>query len=161
MQILNKLMHFYIAVTDVNIHTTDAYSHRQLWYNVIGHYNFVFKVKATSEVKVILSNIPSIHDYLSYEITIGGDHNEYTMIDKRGTSSSHIESTPDILDPDSGSEFWISWHSSAVKVGKGTTIGQDQIIDFDDTEMVEINSISISTNYGVEGDWEIYFSGGR
>ena len=148
------------TVTDVRMHTRPTYSHRQMWYTLIGHRSFSFKVRAPSDVKVALATVPNLPSVLAYEITIGADSNTMTTIAKKG-GGSHFEQTPDILEPDSGSEFWISWGDGAVRVGKGATVNENQVIQMDDPEPYEVNAVSISTTYLVEGDWEIYFSGGN
>lgn len=147
------------SVEELTAHTRDTYNLRQVWYALTGHRSLTFKVKASENAIVNLASIPTLHNVLAYEITIGKENNKKTTIWRRnGTSVS--EDTNGILDPEFGSEFWIAWGDAAVRLGKGRTVGENEVIVYHDEDLLEINAASITTSQGVEGEWEIYKSGG-
>lgn len=147
-------------VTNFQLNTLPEENFMQFWYTLVGHTHFTFKVKATKNVKVILANIPTLHHVLGYLVTIGDDDGQMTKISKRDGSTID-ESTPDILDPEEGSEFWVSWYGGIVRVGTGIEVGENELVHFDDGYPIDINAVSISTDQDVTGKWEINFSGGE
>ncbi len=60
--------------------------------------------------------------------------------------------TPNILSCNEYREFWITWSTVTIRVGRGGFIGSDQILEY--TGLIDvIHSVGLTTAPGVQGQW--------
>ena len=54
-----------------------------------------------------------------------------------------LVSTPNILDPVNFNSFWISWINGVIRVGRGTVVGNDKFMSYNDTSPSAVNYIAL------------------
>ena len=54
-------------------------------------------------------------------------------------------STLNILDINYFNSFWISWINGVIQVGKGTVVGNDMFMSYNDTSPSAVNYVALST----------------
>lgn len=135
----------------------------QRWYDLIhftvtGHYHFIVRVTQCKEAYLVLSEIPGITLYNSYEIQLGINGNtESRILHNRGGTELVRESTSQILDCNEQRTFWITWpgdHSSQLEVGKGEDPGIDIVMKASIEDSFLLNSVSVSSGNEESGLWE-------
>jgi len=113
-----------------------------------------FSVTACKEANVILSQIPGIFKYRSYEVLIGTAENTETWL-RRSDNGALLAFmvTPGILNCETHQFFWISWTISSISFGKGNIPQQNRILYHNEHPGHALNSLSIRTPAGVRGVW--------
>ena len=67
------------------------------------------------------------------------------------------EDAPGILSDTEFRAFWIRWNiqTGIVEAGDGEAVGFDRLINYQDTDMKDIHTISMTTDRGVVGYWDL------
>jgi len=114
-----------------------------------------FSVTACKEAHVILTQIPGIFKYRSYELLIGTLENTETWL-VRSDDGAFLgwAITLGILNCQLRRFFWISWTINSLSFGRGTIPGQNRILYHNDYYPGHtLNSLSVRTPAGVRGVW--------
>ena len=120
----------------------------------------VFKVRAMSDAKVSLLRVPSNFKAPSYEIVVGAESNTRTVIHSKAAGGDQIVSqvnTPDILSFTELRSFWVSWNNGTVRIGKGETVGLNEILSYVDPQPAfrrHVHSIAVASGQGI-AEWEL------
>ncbi len=129
---------------------------------IIDRESMTFSVKACSDAHIVMSYVPGLTLYDSYEVALGvSDNHESVIMLGRGGEELVRESTPNLLDCNQDKSFWISWPYTdtgiIISAGSGSVVGTNSFIS---TEMTantfKVNSVSVSTGgpSNVRGEWE-------
>ena len=142
------------------MHTPTTYGYSNAWF-VTSNYFFSFRVRACSEVRLLLTVEPYQNDPNNaqhiHEIVIGGWQNTRSVIYRDTTSNVSVadSKTPNILSCDEFRQFWIQWSANgAISVGQNA-LGTSEFLRYVDIEPHRIYGISISTGSGSTGEWLI------
>ena len=122
-----------------------------------------FKARACSDVHVGLALYSGISAVNMYEVVFGGWNNSKSAI------RSSMQQTPpekekedrDVLSCTESRMYWVSWPQGRIAMGRGTEVGQREILNWEDPNFHEVNAISISNWYGFNGTWEFGVPLGR
>jgi len=140
------------------ISTPDSYNY-QTAAEVSGLMSIVFSVKTPHDARIALGE-DETHLGDKYEIVIGGDLNQRSLI-RNLTQGDLSEDTVVSTDAPFVSDrlpkyFWLSWSFGKLRVGRETTVGQNQFLITDlDTDR-QINFLLVSTGFGAIGEWEMF-----
>jgi len=139
------------------IHTPATYGFTSMWYSAIARTSVHFKVRACSDVSIILAEHFSITDYGVYEILIGGSNNTKSSIRQGIQGNTLVEmDTNDILHCSESRWFWISWYKG-IDVGSGPYVGDIHILRLPMSNIptaLPVSAVAISTAAASDGDWE-------
>lgn len=135
------------------------YQHKYAWHTTVEEKSLFFKVRACSDVSVILTRYFGISDYGVYEILIGGQGN--TKVELRfGIGGSLIgEATrpnTDLLHCTQSRWFWIDW-TKGISVGNGPYMSDSALLTVSESQMPErfpFYAAAFSTGATSDGDWE-------
>lgn len=50
-------------------------------------------------------------------------------------------------------KFWITWLDGQVKVGRGSFVGKNVLVSWNDPNFHEVRGIAVSTGFGNKGRW--------
>ena len=62
--------------------------------------------------------------------------------------------TPGILSCEEMRPFWVSWGGGLIKAGRGHLVDEDEIMSWQDSEPMTPATMSFTTGWGANGDWE-------
>ena len=93
-----------------------------------------------------------------YDVALAGWGNRKTVIRTVLENNAHIVDTNNehnIVSCTAFRDFWVSWTDNYVKSGKGNVVGQDILVEYDDSvsKAYEVNFVGISTGFGHSGTW--------
>ena len=150
---------FFILANEFTVNTPVVYGYDLAWFVV--HLNFfTFKVRACSEVRLILAEDPFVSSATStrvHEVVVGGWQNTKSVIYKDTINNETVveTATPRILNCNEFREFWIQWQTDGnISVGEGA-VGTGEFLRYTDPDPHPIHSVSISTGEGSSGQWQI------
>ena len=132
--------------------------------SVMGHNFLIFSVQACSDAHLALSTIPGNTKVLTYEIVIGAFGNTRSIIKDqigRGNGVKKDVRTPNILDCNRMSDFWISWKFNTIRMGGGGVPFMYEKISWQDPNFHSVYSIGLMTGFGSTGVWKINSPRGR
>ena len=67
-----------------------------------------------------------------------------------------VESTPSLLSASEDRPFWACAKDGLVRGGRGDTVGTDTFISWqDDSDIYDVNLVSVSTGWGSTGEWTV------
>ena len=137
----------------MNVHTPNA---RDFLVDLTGRTYYVFKVRACQDVHIKLSQRFGLVDVNTYEVRIGTDNNQKTVIIPDPVSS-HQESadTPSILSCSTYRYFWVSWRYGTVYVGSGAYVYVGELLRYEDPEPHDVNAAFMETASGQEGIFSV------
>ena len=145
-----------IAAEQFTFATPAQYGHTHAWM-VMGRKSLLFKVRACSEVRILLAYDP--YDVTSNvkEVVIGGWSNTKSAIygDLISNTTVATVDTINILSCDVFNDFWVEWYSAGIVVGKGTSLSSLEFMRYDDQNIHKINALSFSTGAGSAGEWQV------
>ena len=115
----------------------------------------IFTVRATTDAFI------GYFSYLStfgnggglYEIVIGGWSDTKSIINRKGSGVSPLTDTLDILNPNEDRPFWVDAKNGLVRLGKGNTLGNDIIVQWQDPSPLDPIYIGFMTQSGSTGIW--------
>lgn len=124
----------------------------------MGETDMVFAVRARRDVHLLLAAMPGTDSTLAYEVHLGMNSNQESLITRKDGSLRLVLETPDILDPDEFRCFWMSWMvttKTVLQLGVGCVIGDNVLETVVDKEeaVFPINAYSITTGLGIDGEW--------
>ncbi|CAC5408476.1 unnamed protein product [Mytilus coruscus] len=103
-----------------------------------------------------------------YEIVFGAYTNTRTYLLKRNNDSLLQSSMTEVFQGGLPTEeintlnclefrpFWINWSGGHIKIGRGSTLGVNMFVEWEDPSPSEVRSIGICTWWGNTGEWKIY-----
>lgn len=127
----------------------------------ISENNFInFKIKACNDVHVALISGNTENDPL-YEIVIGGWSNTESRIRKAKQSNDVATAKGDFLNCSEYKEFWISWDSITINIGRGDVFDKDTIfLTWSNADGLRtIINIGVYTAFESTGEWIFYQPG--
>ena len=110
---------FYVSVRVLNVTTREEFdNYDQAWITASNHDYVIFRVKASANAHILLSDTILDEHANVYEVVLGINQNTQSVIreSKYGTNVAWV-STLDILSPDEVRFFWISWTDQKIQVG--------------------------------------------
>ena len=121
----------------------------------------IFTVRASNDVHV--GYFSELKTYGNggglYEIVIGGWRvgspplGTKSIINRMGSGVSPLTDTLDILNPNEDRPFWVDAKDGLVRLGKGNTIGNDIIVQWQDPSPLDPIYIGFMTQSGSTGIW--------
>ena len=126
-------------------------------------YSIVFSAKTCSDVHVGLARYAGISNVDMNEVVIGGWNNTKSVIRRapQDDEGSATLETIDILSCTETRYFWIEWGGNRVRVGRGSVVGDDQILTWDGPGMVRARALSFTNAAGWSGTWNIALGHGE
>ena len=128
-------------------------------YGITGKTNdhIVFKVMTCQDARIALVPTPDFSS-LMYDVALAGWNNQRTVIRTKLEDNEKIvarKNERNIVNCYEFRDFWVSWTDNHIKSGKGRKIGQDILVDYDDSvsKAYEVNFVGISTGFGASGKW--------
>jgi Farnesoic acid 0-methyl transferase len=148
------------SVFSTVLHTYPAPSNTHLfnymWYSPFSKTSVLFKVRACSDVHILLAKFLAITDDGVYEIIIGEQSNQLSLI-RYGIGGSILvqQNTQNVLHCSYAQWFWIDW-SRGISVGAGSQVGDSVFLQISSLpHRFDISAVSVATGQGVAGDWEL------
>jgi hypothetical protein len=145
---------FFIVSSVVSYSKNDALL-RPLHKSLIGFGDIAFKVRADRDATVSLLGAPGISWLAHYTLTIG--HGDDTTL--RVLNNTHDilveQHTPDIISPTEMKTFWLEWKNYHVAFGRGSVVGQDQVLEYVDPSQPYVHSVAFSNGGDIVGTWEL------
>ena len=140
----------------VKIFTKNDVSYKSLHRSMVGRNFTTFRVKASSDARIALSNIHGNIQPLAYEVHIGAASNSKTLLLwKVNGQELAVHETSGILDNSQLKAFWISWQDGVIEVGEGSEPQPDTLLSWTDPKPVQIQSIAVATGLESQGgEWE-------
>ena len=137
----------------MNVHTPNA---QEYWADVGGRTSMVFKVKACQDATIKLSKRFGLVDGSTYEVRIGAENNQKTIIIP-DPESSHQESadTPNVLDCNQYKPFWLAWKYGTLYVGQGSFVWEDELLRYDVPTPHDVQGAMMETLSGTEGVFSV------
>ncbi|XP_046330605.2 protocadherin Fat 3-like [Haliotis rufescens] len=123
---------------------------------VTGNSPLIFEVKTCQDAIIRLAETKDlVGNY--YDVVLGAGSNTWSGLRDRcsgcGANPIHFES---ILDCASYKELWVAWNGNGnVTVGTGSDVSKNVILTLSDPVPFEIHYITVSSYYGVTGEWKI------
>ena len=87
-----------------------------------------------------------------YEIVIGGWGNGRSVIRRQGSEKLGI-STPNILNPNEDRPFWADAKDGLIRLGRGNTIGNEIILQWQDNQPLDLTYVGFMTGWGSSAIW--------
>lgn len=134
-----------------------------------GNAFITFKIKASYDGVLTLMSQANVITSHNYVIIISGDNNTKSEIQYLKTTNvtqkpvdlsfpvgvtlaSHTES---LLDPTQYIQFWVSWYGGVVRVGKGQTFNNNEIMSISMDCPFEVQNIALGGTKSTYVDWLI------
>ncbi|XP_048242378.1 uncharacterized protein LOC124146843 [Haliotis rufescens] len=150
------------------IHLTDSLSQRAIFstspnhiYHSLfddgvikrSHTSLKFKVKACGDANVALQTLYQNSNTQMYEVVLGGWSNSKSVFRRCAKCDSLMEYSGAVVSCSQYKQFWTNWVDGTVKVGRGATVGQDEILSYTDPNPHAINYFAAATGWGSSGEW--------
>ncbi len=126
--------------------------------DLTGHTSLWFQVKGANIIKLGLSRISP--DYMNadcYEIAFN-KKNLQLKRGEQGTKLDEYEGTSTVLNDNTYTPFWTTWANGHIQIGRGFTIGENILVEADDTTY-DVNFIVVATKSGGTSYWRFYVNG--
>ena len=92
-------------------------------------------------------------------VGIGTNNNKNTSIMKG--SLGQQASTPGILDCNMDIQFWVEWTQGMIAIGRGSIIGVNTIVTYNDVEFYIVNAVSFTSKENAVADFTFLRSSGK
>ena len=155
---VKKLLSIHFIGYSSSFHTEDNMLYDSSLYLQLGNSKSItFTVKAKNDPTIgFMCN--SCQDF--YEILIGGWNNTKSVIRRKrvGSYGGEIQehaSTPEIVNANEYRPFWAQVLNGLVRFGTGNIIGQNVVLQWQDSNPMIPDSIGFMTGWGSTGDWNI------
>ncbi|XP_013397759.1 uncharacterized protein LOC106164412 [Lingula anatina] len=124
--------------------------------NLMGSLSVTFKVKTCRAAFVALSPTTNSKDRNKYEIVINSGSAGSTTVIREQANGRNLGTklTPTVLNCNTFQAFWLSWDGGHIKLGSGTTVGQNVLVDYADPSPYSVSTLSVMTTGGT-GQWQI------
>ncbi|KAH3733521.1 uncharacterized protein LOC127850913 [Dreissena polymorpha] len=116
--------------------------------------SLAFQTKGNNDAHILLQHNNIDFNNRVVEIVIGGWSNSLSVIRNQQQGLALSSYRGSLLSGSIFQWFWISWNSGCVKVGKGSTVGGSQIMEWCGLDY-SINGIRFSYGYGSGGTFII------
>ena len=140
--------------------TTLGSAYNQFWSHISTKTSQVFRVKAAESAMILLSATAERTDKYAYEVGIGVNGNVNTWIRKDEIIPIKIE-TRDILSANEFRTFWLRWEASDIELGRGSHVGVDSVIHWQDPNPTAVHALSLASGGSATAQWELYQLGGK
>ena len=126
------------VLAEIYVPRYTAVSATERSYNTKGKTMFAFSVKGCREAHITL-----LHDNRRiYDIGLGKDGNAKSTLSRIGHYGWAVYRKP-TLDCMKFMPFYVTWNNGEVKVGKGLTIGKNEILSLEDNQIPSIDDVRI------------------
>ncbi|CAC5357191.1 unnamed protein product [Mytilus coruscus] len=118
-----------------------------------------FQVKSCRDAAVLLSTATDLISPDFYEIFYGGAGNSKIFLSRNYGINDASFSEANLLDCNNMVALWISWENSKLQTGRGSILGQNKIMEWNDPNTpLDIAGIGIMSAWGSNAEW-IFLSG--
>ena len=118
-----------------------------------------FSVRAGNNAHIAFFS-PSKSSEGVYEIVLGSQNNSQSIIRQSDQGPYEvIASTPNIVSPHEHRKFWADAKNGVVRVGAGSTIGSNLIMEWNDTKPHIVTYVGFRTGPGSSGTWNVCIKG--
>ena len=136
----NVLVSGYFMLYD----TQPKFTFNNVWVTVKHTSHFRFTVAACNNAYIFMTSIIGVTSMFMYEVKLT---NSKSTIFQGHEGWPYVQvNTPNILNCQIPQQFWVSWINGNVRVGKGTIVGSQTIMDWQDMNPRPIASIGLATD---------------
>lgn len=146
----------------LTVNTPPTYSSSRTAWFFVHHPFFAFKVRACAGARVLLLEDPVQGSLYSREVVLGGLGNTKVLIyDSRNATLAETDAKG-LLNCNELQQIWISWdlQTTLLRVGRGN-VGAEEILRYADKDMRPIHAVSVSTDIGISGEWQLTRDAGK
>ena len=136
-------------ITEIRVPPHSSVSTREHGYNAEGKTLFVFSVKCCRDAWVSLWN----NGKMVYKLGLGRGNNGWSSLIKNGRSGWYPYHWGSVIDCNKYMPFYITWKNGLVDVGKGLTVGKDEIMSLGDNPLSAIDEVKLEASGA-----ELYFT---
>ncbi|KAI0229902.1 hypothetical protein LSAT2_019688, partial [Lamellibrachia satsuma] len=139
------------------LYTPARFGYGSFWLHVAGRTTIVYRVKACSDVHVIIAEQTKDLTTKATEIVTGAFGNSRAMIRKAVHGPEYVAANiSNLLHCGEFRTFWVSWGGKLLRIGRGPTVGQQMFVTVPRTSFSHvINVAGFSTYDGHSGSWTI------
>ena len=122
-----------------------------------------FRVRACSDVHLILSSSLKARTARYYEISIGFDGGTHSSLKFGNKQMAECITPRSVLDCKNDRHFWVHWDadSGLVEVGEGPLHGFNGLLSWTNPDPFDIQAISMATKTSVSGRWQLLNNAGN
>ena len=92
-----------------------------------------------------------------YEIVISGWGNTKSVIRRRNQGPAMVEAnTQGLLRAGSYTQLWADAKDGLVRLGRGNVVGKDVILEWQDPQPLDVESVGLMTGWGSRGKWRLH-----
>jgi len=119
--------------------------------------SITFTVQANNDAHVgFFSASKSLSEV--YEIVIGGWGNSWSVIRESNQGANQVSaSTSQIVSGNEDREFWASADNGLVQFGRGSIVGEQVVLSWQDPNPHEAIYVGVMTGWGATGVWNVCF----
>jgi hypothetical protein len=146
--VFSVVLHTYPPVGELHLYD-------YMWYSPFSKTSVLFKVRACSDVHILLAKHFAIADDGVYEIVIGALSNQLSLI-RYGIGGTILvqQNTQNVLHCSYAQWFWIDW-SRGISVGTGYQVGDSAFLQINELpHRFDIGALSVATGQAIDGYWE-------
>ena len=148
----------FFSVNVYTIYTNSTVPKDQFTFTLANEY-LLFSVKACKDIQMVFSRVPGVLNDDAYTIILGHDDNTKSTYRKEGPASPIVQvfNTPNLLDCNSLTVFWILWENTQFRLGTGSVLGQSQVMSYTDPDQYNLNAVSVGSDEpGAIVEWQFY-----
>jgi len=121
--------------------------------------SITFTVQANNDAHVgFFSSSKSLSEV--YEIVIGGWGNSMSVIRESNQGANQVsEATSQIVSGGEAREFWASAENGLVQLGRGSIVGEQIVLSWQDPNPHEAMYVGVMTGWGATGIWNVCLDG--
>ncbi|CAH1794507.1 unnamed protein product [Owenia fusiformis] len=143
---------------ELAIFTPNDYSFDHGYVTVQNSVWMPFRVQACNDAHLELSSVPGFLLNQTYEIVLGSGRNTKSdiRVGRQGRGGGGVRvNTPDIMKCAVMQQFWVSWESGLIQVGRGAIYGQQTFMSWYDPNAFPVYGISVATGWGATAEWRL------
>ena len=131
--------------------------YKKFWVSTTDITGVVFEVLADKNAYIALCAVEGQIDYDAYEIQIGIENNQVTVIyPKLNDATNQVRaSTPNVLDHLQFRAFWISWSYGVIRVGKGGNLHVNELLSYTDPAPHAVGAVGFAAEASIDSHWVI------
>ena len=145
------------AAVEVTYFTYGTDTYDTSWVPLFGDTSAKVNIKACSDAYFTLSKIQGNSRTLSYEIglDVGGEGHSVIRDSVGGSTMTQYDES--VLHCDHFKHFWVTWTRGVIEVGKGSTVGVDRILQWQDSDPHDVNAMALKSSDSIEGTFKFHY----